>query len=452
MIAFHGKMCFKSVVFTESEFLMSKKMGFGAVLAIVFGSQIGSGIFILPATLAPFGMFGVWGCVLAGLGAMLLAFIFAELCSKFPQTGGPHVYVQRVFGKKVAFFIGWAYWLVSWTSTSVVIIAAVSSLSAVIGDNQDLYLLLELSLLGAVTVVNCKSVSLAGRIESFLVLFKFVPFLLVPAVLLKDFDMKNISVSPQYADFSAIKLVLTVVMMSFWGFLGVECATTPAGAVKNPSKTIPRAIIVGTFGVAAIYFINNLAVMGVIPGDVLAVSKSPYIDAINVVFGKNISMIISLITFMILVGTTNAWTLASAQVSLGLAQEGLLPAVFAKRNKNLAPYVGVLISSLGMIPILMLSMSENLSEQINGIVDYSVKVFLLVYMICSLAFIKISLDSRKISQTILGVAAFFFCIIMVANSSVKSLLVTTLFFGSGIFMLPFMKNSSQPQKKAHMSS
>jgi APA family basic amino acid/polyamine antiporter len=309
---------------------------------------------------------------------------------------------------------------------------------------------MELFLLGAVTVVNCKSVNLAGRIESFLVLFKFVPFLLVPVVLLKDFDIKNISVSHQYADFSAIKLALTVATMSFWGFIGVECATAPAGVVENPSKTIPRAIVVGTFGVAAIYFINNLAVMGAIPGNTLAVSKSPYMDAINIALGKNFSMVISAITFMILVGTSNAWTLASAQVSLGLAQEGLLPAIFAKRNKTSAPYVGVLVSSIGMIPILILSKSGNLSEQINNIVDYSVKVFLLVYTICSLAFIKINFDSRKISKMIVGAMAFSFCIIMIANSSVKSLLITMLFFVSGIFMLPFTEKRQQLQKKAHI--
>ncbi|MDR1551569.1 MAG: amino acid permease [Holosporaceae bacterium] len=421
---------------------MSKKMGFGAVLALVFGSQIGSGIFVLPAALAPFGMFGVCGCLLAGLGATLLAFIFAELCSKFPRTGGPYVYVQQAFGRSAAFFIGWTYWLVSWTSTSVVIIAAVSNLSAFIGGNEESYLLWEMLLLGVVTAINCRSVELAGRIESFLMLFKFVPFLLVPAVLLGSFREENIAIAPKYVDYSAIKMMAIVTAMSFWGFIGVECATAPAGAVQNPSKNIPRAIIIGTVGVAAIYFINNLAIMGVISSNDLAASQSPYIDAIKMVLGKNLSKVVSLITFMILVGTSNAWTLASAQASLGLAQDGLLPAIFARRNRNLAPYVGVLISSVGMVPMLICSQSKNLSEQISSIVDYSTKVFFLVYMVCCMAFTKISMADKKLFKSFLGVIVGTFCLAMILHSTIISLLVSATFVCSGILMWPFVRRQA----------
>ncbi|MDR0678482.1 MAG: amino acid permease [Holosporaceae bacterium] len=420
---------------------MSKKMGFGAVLAIVFGSQIGSGIFVLPAALAPFGMFGVFGWCIAGSGAVLLAFVFAELCSKFPRTGGPHVYVEQAFGKTVGFFVGWIYWLVSWTSTSVVIIAAVASLSVFLVSNAPpyVYLLLEIGLLCVITAINCKSVNLAGKVESVLALLKFIPFVFVPILLFRNFDLNNVSLSPQYSDWSTIKLIIAVTMESFWGFIGVECATTPAGVVENPSKTIPRAIIIGTLGVAVIYFVNNLSVMGAIPGNVLAISKSPYVDAINLVLGKNISIIISIITFIIMVGTSNAWTLASAQISLGLAQEGLLPAFFAKKNKNLSPYISVLISSIGIVPILILSKNQNLSEQINDIINFSVEVFLIVYAICCLAFIKINMHSKRLPMIILGVAAFSFCLIIIVNSSVQSMMVALLFPISGIFMLPFAK-------------
>ncbi|MDR0555480.1 MAG: amino acid permease [Holosporaceae bacterium] len=422
---------------------MAKKMRFGAVLALVFGSQIGSGIFILPATLAPFGVFGVFGCVLAGLVATLLAFIFAELCSRFPQTGGPHVYVRYVFGRTAAFFVGWTYWLVSWTSTSVVIIAAVASLSAFVGSGSDLYFAWELILLGIITAINCKSVDFAGRIESFLLFFKSVPFVLVPIILLGHFNGENIVVDPQYTAFSSLKLMIMATAMSFWGFIGVECATAPAGAVENPSKTIPRAIIIGTTGVAAIYLINNLAVMGVISGSALASSKSPYIDAIGLVMGHNLSKVIVGITFMILVGTANAWTLASAQASLGLAQDGLLPTIFVKKNRSGAPYVGVLISSIGMVPMLMFSQNKNLSEQMSNIVDYSTQVFLLVYTICSLAFIKINITQKKHFQTLLGIITTSFCTAMILNSSVISLLVTAAFVGSGIFIRPFVNVKNQ---------
>jgi APA family basic amino acid/polyamine antiporter len=420
---------------------MAKKMKFGAVLAVVFGSQIGSGIFILPAALAPFGIFGVFGWGLASLGAMLLAFVFADLCSKFPHTGGPHVYIREVFGRKAGFFVGWIYWLVSWTSTSVVVIAAIASLSPFLGNDvsSHIYLCGEIMLLCIIAAINCKSVNLAGNVEILLALIKFIPFIFVPAALFCSFNGENIVTAPQYSNFSAVKLATIAAVESFWGFIGVECATTPAGAVENPTKTIPRAIIIGTFGVTMVYLFNSLSIMGVIPGDALASSNAPYVDAINVVLGKNISMIISIMAFFIMVGTTNAWTLASAQISLGLAQDGLLPPLFAKKNKNLAPYASVLISSLGMIPILLLSKDQNLSKQINNIIDFSLEIFLLVYAISCVAFIKINRKSGKIWKNILGVAALSFCIIMMANSSAQSMLVALLFAASGVCMKPFVK-------------
>ncbi|MDR2107292.1 MAG: amino acid permease [Holosporaceae bacterium] len=423
---------------------MPKKMGFGAVLAIVFGSQIGSGIFVLPATLAPFGMYGVWGWGIAGAGAILLAFVFAELCSRFPKTGGPHVYVRHVFGRTAAFFTGWTYWLVSWTSTSVVIIAAVVGLSPFFPADLPsfFYLIFETVFLLVIAAINCRSVNLAGRVESFLALLKLIPFVIVPAILFCNFNSGNIAIAPQYSDFSFVKLVVIVTAESFWGFIGVECATAPAGAVENPSKTIPRAIIIGTCGVALVYFFNNLAVMGVIPENILAESKSPYADAVNTVLGKNLSMVISAVTFIIMAGTANAWTLASAQTSLGLAQNGLLPAFFAKKNKESAPYVSVLISTLGMIPILVLSQNHSLSEQINSIIGFSVEVFLMVYAVCCAAFIKINAGERKIAKTFLGITAFVFCIIMIANSSLQSVITAFALAAAGVFMTPFIKRKT----------
>lgn len=419
---------------------MTKKMGFGAVLAIVFGSQIGSGIFVVPAALAPFGKFSILGWILAGLGAILLAFVFAELCSKFPKTGGPHVYVNEMFGRMPAFFTGWTYWLISWISSSVVVVTAVACLHPFLGEYQSpyVYLSLEILLLLVLTFINCKSVILSGKLEFFLTLLKFIPFVAVPAIIFQDFDLSNAKILEEYQGTSSLNLVSLASSIAFWGFIGVECATTPAEFVENPSKTIPRAIILGTMSVALIYIINHVAIMGVIPSEVLVNSKAPFVDAINVVLGKNSSMIISLITSLVCAGTLNAWILTSSQISLGLAKDNLLPQIFAKKNKNGSPYVSVLLSCLGMIPILILTKNESLSAQITYIIDFSVKSFLIVYLVCSLAYLKFVWSARDIRKIILSIAAITFCFLMIIESSIQSVLIATLFTVSGIFVVPFI--------------
>ena len=145
---------------------MSKKMGFWSVFAIVTGSQIGSGVFMLPASLAPYGKFSIYGWLISAIGAICLSLVFSGLCQRFPRTGGPHAYAKAMFGYTAAFFTGWTYWVISWVSTTAVIIASISYLSPFIGSPSPfVYLLLELVLLISITYLNLKGVKAAGKAE-----------------------------------------------------------------------------------------------------------------------------------------------------------------------------------------------------------------------------------------------------------------------------------------------
>ncbi|MBR1735002.1 MAG: amino acid permease [Alphaproteobacteria bacterium] len=418
---------------------MSKKMmGFWSVFAIVFGSQIGSGIFMLPSILAPYGIFGVFGWCFAGIGAMLLALVFSELCSRFPQTGGPHIYVKEGFGIIPAFFIGWAYWLVSWISTAVVIVSAVAYLNPFLNNpSSNINLTLEIGLLAIITIINCKSVKLSGQIEFVLTLLKFIPFVIVPIILLQSFDSSCISLSEKFIEIPSPKLISIVTILCFWGFIGVECATTPAGSVRNPEKNIPRAIILGTLTVAIVYFINNVAIMGVVPEKILAESSAPFVDAINIVAGENVSYLLSAIASIVCIGTLNAWVLTSAQISLGLSQDKLLPLFFAKTNKENSPYISVLISSIGLIPILILTKQNNFAEQISYIINFSVIVFLAVYIACCLVYLKLMIQEKNILKIILGIISIVFCAFAILDSPIRAILDSSVFFLSGCLMLPF---------------
>lgn len=128
------------------------------------------------------------------------------------------------------------------------------------------------------------------------------------------------------------------------GFIGLESATTPAGAVENPSKTIPRAIVLGTLTVALIYILNSLGIMGVVPSTQLMNSHAPYVDAAQVIFGGNWHLLISLLASIVCIGTLNAWMLTSSQIAFGLAQDGLFCQKCLKNIINLVRHIIVLLS------------------------------------------------------------------------------------------------------------
>ena len=414
---------------------MSRKIGFWSVFALVTGSQIGTGVFMLPTSLAPFGVLSLAGWVISGFGAVALALVFAALCGRFPRTGGPHAYVKEAFGTPASFFTGWTYWTISWVSTTAVIVATIGYLTPLIGHcSSNTYLALEILLLIGITALNLSGVTVAGQAESVLTFLKFVPLLILPIVALFYFDIGNFVTEEAVKNSSTTHSLAQVTLLTLWGFIGLESATTPAGSVEDPSKTIPRAIVLGTICVALLYFLNSIGIMGLIPGPELAQAKAPYVDAAQRLFGGHWHLGVSLIAAIVCLGTMNAWVLSAGQIALGLAEDKLIPRIFALKNKNDAPFWALLASSIGIIPLLVLTANENLAKQITSIIDFSVVAFLFVYLICGFSFFKLMIKKNELSYFSLfyGLVACGFCCWIIYETPLKTLLIASLFTVSGL--------------------
>ncbi len=427
-----------------------RKIGFWPVFALVLGSQIGSGVLMSPAYLAPYGWYGILGWGLAGLGAVSLALVFSGLCRRFPKTGGPHAYVAAAFGPTTAFFVGWAYWVISWISTTTVIAASISYLTPLIGRHSaGTYVLLELGLLGAITLLNLRGLQAAGRAEFLFSLLKCLPLIVIPAMALALFKPDHFVLSKNVASQEVTGVLGHVTLLAFWCFIGIEAATTPAGSIENPRKTIPRAITLGTFCVALFYLFNSIGIMGAIPGDVLAQSASPYADAAQKVLGGNWHLAVSLVASIVCIGTLNAWILTSGQIALGLAQDGLLPRFFSKKNRYGAPYVSIIISSLGLVPLVLLTGNDSLATQVTLIVDVSVVAFLFVYLTCALAFLKLLIREKAYGWTLLNcLFSMLFCACVLYKTSPTTLLQAALFTVSAIPMYVFWYRKRQRPRGA----
>ena len=414
------------------------KIGFWSLFALVTGSQIGSGIFMLPANLAPFGLFGLLGWVISGIGAIALALVFAKLSGWFPETGGPHVYAQKAFGRTAGYFTGWTYWVVSWVSTTAVIVTSVGYLSPLFGPfSPNTTLILQICLLGAVTWLNLQGVYAAGRAEFVLTILKFIPLIALPSLGLFYFNAENIQITNTVQSMTTSNMISHVVLLTLWGFIGLESGTTPAGSVENPSKTIPRAVLFGTIAVACIYLFNSIGILGAMPSAQLAQSKAPYADVTQYLLGGHWNLLVSLIASVLCVGTLNAWALASGQIALGLSQDKLIPAFFGRTNQRGAPYISLMISACGILPLLILTTHSSLADQVATIIDFSVTAFLFVYVIACLAFFKILLaqPQRSILSWIYGLVALSFCLWILSETSLSTLCIAALFTLSGVPIL-----------------
>ncbi len=414
---------------------MSKKIGFWSVFAIVTGSQVGATIFISPISLAQYGIFSLFGWLISGFGAIALCLVFASLCGRIPHTGGPHAYVNHVFGPALAFFTGWTYWIISWVSSTIVVITAIGALSPFLGEmSQIAELSLQILLLVFIGYLNLKGVRTAGRAEFVLMLLKFIPLIVIPLAALFYFDINNFSMSREVVELPVSSILSQVTLLTFFGFVGLECATTPAAEIENPKKTIPKAIVTGTLSVALLYLFNSVGVMGAVPGSDLANSKAPYVDVARIVFGGNWFFLIALISSIVCVGSLNAWVLASSQIILGLAQDGLMPRKFSEKNKNGAPSFSVIISCIGTIVLLIFTIDKSLASQINKIIDFSVTAFLFVYVMCCFSLLRLQLKEEILSipGIVCSLCAILFCSWVIYKTPLTNVFVAFLFVLSGV--------------------
>ena len=415
--------------------MRKKELNFLALVSIVIGSQIGSGAFVLPSVLAPFKTIGLLGWFISVAGAISLALVFSDLASHLPKNGGPHVYVGEAFGRTYSFFTAWIYWIISWASSSVLIVTAMNYLTAIAGKfSHFTTLCIEIFTLWLVTYINTLGMKVSGKIETVLTILKVIPLIFLPIVFFCFFDPSNFNFSMK--EIASETDILTVIsktaLLTFWGFIGVECATAPAESVHNPSKNIPRAIILGTICVALIYILNTVSIMGAIGFDSLMNTNAPYAIAMSSIFPKNSEIVISVMAIIVCIGTLNAWTLTSGQIAYGAVTDGLFPKIFSKSNKAGAPVVSLWIAAVGMVPFLFLEEMDYWRNGLERLLDLLVSIFIFVYLLCCISYTRLickwyKTKKERIKKYLLTQIAVVFCIFVLYQDLLASFLVLAIF-------------------------
>ena len=432
---------------------IKRELNFIALVSIVIGSQIGSGAFILPALLAPFKTIGLFGWVFAVLGAISLALVFSDLSSHLPKNGGPHVYVSEAFGRVAGFFTAWSYWIISWVSNTVLLFTTVSYMYIITGHLSVVEtILIEFAIVFIIMIVNIIGVKFSGIIETGLTALKIIPLLIFPIIFFMYFGSSHFNFSGSNLSFDSTTLttISKTALIIFWGFLGVECATAPAESVKNPKRTIPRAIIIGTSCAALVYILNTISIIGVVGFENLADSKAPYAVVMSKIFSNSSEIAISIIAIVVCIGTLNAWTLTSGQIAYGAFEDKLFPKIFGKLNKAGAPVAALIMAAIGTIPFLIIEQLDCGKDGISYFVNLLVSIFFFIYLACCIAFIVLikkwkKTRKEKIKAYTISIFSAAFCGILLAQDILLNLVVLGVFIIIGIPI--FLKNRDAIQRR-----
>ena len=355
--------------------------------ALVVGNMIGSGVFLLPASLASIGSISVFSWCATAVGAMLLAMVFAKLSTLFPKTGGPYVYCREGFGNFVGFQVAYNYWMYMWVGNAAIAVALTGYLSTFFPELIHNNLLAFFVTAGAVwllTLVNILGVHFAGLFQLILTILKFVPLILIAIIGLFFIDTQNLTyfnVSGQ-SNFQAFS---SGAMLTLWAFLGMESASIPADEVLNPKKNIPRATIIGTALTALVYILSTIAIMGVIPVPQLKESAAPFADLAGKILGPWGKFVMGAAAVISCFGALNGWILLQGQIPLAAAKDQLFPKKFEKLSKSRAPVFGIVLSSCLVTLLLILNFNKNLVDQFTFIISLATLAAIIAYLYTTVA-------------------------------------------------------------------
>ena len=368
--------------------------------ALVVGNVIGIGIFVMPAALAPYGLNALSGWLITVIGSSFLAVTFAWLARTFPQDDGPYGYTRRAFGDGMAFTVMWCYLVATWVTNATIAIGVVGYLTVLIPAlNSRAWVppMLALSLIWLFVLVNLRGARAVGVTQVLTTVLKLLPLVGVICLGLwlllthPSVYAQHVPANPQ--TFSDVSSVST---LTLFAMLGIECATIPAGRVRDPERTIPRATVIGTVITAAVYVGVSITPMLLIPQKVLAASNAPFADLFVQVLGARSGDVLAMFVVVGGLGALNGWTLMLGEITQGIARHGHLPRALSKENRHGAPTLALVVS--GVIASAM--MLCNYSQSIAGLFTLlSVVVTagnLPVYFSCSLAIVV--LRRRGVAQ------------------------------------------------------
>ena len=236
----------------------SRMLGKWMSAAMVVGTMVGSGIYLLPTTVAPYGPNLVVAFIVTGLGTMCLAFALARLAAQIP--GGPFVYVSQAFGETAAFLTLWSYMVSQWTGVAAVAIAAAGALGHVVpavGSGPGL-IAFALACIAVLLIVNLFGARSAGGLQVIATLIKILPLLIVVVLVVVRIagGLELEALEPVPVAIPAITAAGALMLFSLTGF---KSAAVVANVTRNSTKTVPVATIAGTGFTALLYLIATVA-------------------------------------------------------------------------------------------------------------------------------------------------------------------------------------------------
>jgi APA family basic amino acid/polyamine antiporter len=366
-----------------------QKLGFFMSVALVMGNMIGSGVFLLPQSLAPFGWNAIAGWVVTIAGALCLAHVLAKLTASHAGAIGPAELVERSFGPLAGFLIGFAFWVSVWTGCVTIAVGATSYMSSflpVLGEHPSLT---ALGVIWTMTAVNLLGVRSAGSFQVITTLLKLTPLIVVAILIGLIFGRDGMSaLAPYPAEGLSLPSVNTAAAMTLWAMIGFEAACAASHKIDNPQRNVPRATFYGALLSGIIYLIVCSGITLMLPADKVAASPAPFELFVSTFWSPGPASLVAAFAAISAIGAVNGWTLVQAEVPLEMAKRQMMPQWFARTTANGVPINGLLSATVLGSLLVLANSSQSMAGLFTFMALVTTSVTLWLYLACAAVALK----------------------------------------------------------------
>lgn len=302
-------------------------VGLAGLTAIALNGVIGSGIFVLPATV--YGLAGAASPIAYLVAALVTALVvacFAEAGSRCEETGGPYLYARAAFGELAGFVVGWMFFLTRLAATAAIANAFVDYLgyvAPVLGSGAGRFAAITVAV-GGLAVLNVFGVRGASAAVNLLTVAKLVPLVIFVGVGLVFVDPDRIALAAP-AGLGSLRQAALPLVFAYGGF---ENANVPTEEAVNPRRHLPVALLVTIAAVAVLYVLIQVVAQGTLPE--LAASTAPLAAAARRVLGAPGAWLLTAAAIVSTLGSISAVILVGPRILFAFARHGQLPAVLAR--------------------------------------------------------------------------------------------------------------------------
>jgi len=338
------------------------------LVALLINVTVGAGIFRLPADVQKtVGNYSLVAFVVCAVTVGMIALCFAEVGSRFSDTGGPYLYARETFGPTSAFLVGWLMWLtrVAGFATLAQVFVAYLGYFWPPAESGLPRITIIAGLVVLLTVVNIMGVKQSARVGDIFTVSKLIPLVLFVAVGLFFISPARFTLAarPGLGSFSAAVFILIYV------FSGFEAVLVNSGEIRQPRRVIPFALIVALSASVVLFLLIQVVCIGTLPN--LAGSERPLAEASQSFLGTAGPLIMSAGALVGIFGTLNVIMLACTRLPFAMAVQGQLPVQLARVHRRFrTPHVSILVSATA---VLLLALS--------GTFIYAVKVTVITRVI-----------------------------------------------------------------------